>query len=265
MIKKGGNRMNELKVFNFNQVDVVDSREVAKLVEKRHNDLLRDIRGYIEIMEKSGERKIAHSDFFIKSSYKSEQNKEMPCYLLTKKGCDMVANKMTGEKGVLFTAAYVTAFEKMREKMAFEVPKDYPSALRALADAEEKRLALVAENESQRQAIADFQPIKQYVDTILSSTRTMTTTQIAADYDMTARQLNQILHDEGIQHKVNGQWILYKKHMGKGYTKSKTISITRSDGRPDTVLHTEWTQKGRMLIHEILTRRGILAAMDKVA
>ena len=113
--------MNELKVFNFNQVDVVDSREVAVLVEKRHNDLLRDIRGYIEIMEKSGERKIAHSDFFIKSSYQSEQNKEMPCYLLTKKGCDMVANKMTGEKGVLFTAAYVTAFEKMREKVEQEI------------------------------------------------------------------------------------------------------------------------------------------------
>ena len=71
--------------------------------------------------------------------------------------------------------------------------------------------------------------------------------------------------EEGIQHKVNGQWILYKKHMGKGYTKSKTISITRSDGQPDTELNTEWGQKGRMLIHEILTRRGIMAAMDKTA
>lgn len=257
--------MNELTVFNFNQVDVVDSREVAKLVEKRHNDLLRDIRCYIEVMEKSGERKIAHSDFFIKSSYKSEQNKEMPCYLLTKKGCDMVANKMTGEKGVLFTATYVTAFEKMREKVEQELPKDYPSALRALADAAEKQMKLEAENAAQRQAIADFQPIKQYVDTILSSTRTLTTTQIAADYDMSARRLNKILHEEGIQRYVNGQWILYKQHMGKGYTKSKTINITRSDGSPDTVLNTEWTQKGRLMIHEILTARGIQAVMDKQA
>lgn len=257
--------MNELQVFNFNQVDVVDSREVAKLVEKRHNDLLRDIRGYIEIMEKSGERKIAHSDFFIKSSYKSEQNKEMPCYLLTKKGCDMVANKMTGEKGVLFTAAYVTAFERMREQTALTLPKDYPSALRALADSEEKRLALIAENEVQRQAIADFQPIKQYVDTILSSNGTMATSQIAADYDMSARSLNKILHEEGIQRYVNGQWILYKEYMGKGYTKSITIPITRSDGRPDTKLHTHWTQKGRLLIHEILTARGIQAVMDRAA
>ncbi len=103
------------------------------------------------------------------------------------------------------------------------------------------------------------------MDTILSSTRTLTTTQIAADYDMTARKLNKILHEEGIQRYVNGQWILYKQHMGKGYTKSKTINIIRSDGRPDTVLNTEWTQKGRLLIHEILTARGIQAVMDRQA
>lgn len=153
----------------------------------------------------------------------------------------------------------------IRKTGGYNIPKDYPSALRALADAEERRLALVAENEAQRQAIADFQPIKQYVDTILSSDRTLTTTQIAADYDMSARKLNKILHEEGIQRYVNGQWILYKEHMGKGYTKSKTINITRSDGRADIVLNTEWTQKGRLLIHEILTARGFQAVMDREA
>ena len=127
----------------------------------------------------------------------------------------------------------------------------------------EKRKALEAENEQQRQTIKDFEPIKQYVDTILESTGTLTTSQIAADYDLSARTLNKILHEEGVQHNVNGQWILYRKHMGMGYTKSKTIPITRSDGSPDTKLHTQWTQKGRMMIHEILTRRGIKAVMDK--
>lgn len=162
---------------------------------------------------------------------------------------------------------WVTAevLPSIRKTGGYALPKDYPSALRALADAEEKRLSLAAENEAQRQVIADFQPIKQYVDTILSSTRTLTTTQIAADYDMSAKKLNKILHEEGIQRYVNGQWILYKQYMGKGYTKSKTISIIRSDGRPDTVLNTEWTQKGRLLIHEILTARGIQAVMDRKA
>lgn len=151
----------------------------------------------------------------------------------------------------------------IRKTGAYNFPKDYPSALRALADSEEKRMALEAENAIQKQAIADFQPMKQYVDTILESRATMTTTQIAADYDMSARQLNKILHDAGLQHKVNGQWILYKNHMGNGYTKSKTFRITRSDGTHDTVPNTEWSQKGRLKIHNILSARGILANMDK--
>lgn len=114
-----------------------------------------------------------------------------------------------------------------------------------------------------RQVVADFQPIQQYVDTILSSPGTMATTQIAADYDMSAKKLNKILHEEGIQRCVNGQWILYKQHMGKGYTKSVTFNFYHSDGGQDAKPNTQWTQKGRLLIHEILTARGILAVMDR--
>lgn len=153
----------------------------------------------------------------------------------------------------------------IRKTGGYNIPKDYPSALRALADSEEQRLALVAENEAQKQAIADFQPIKQYVDTILSSTGTMTITQIAADYDLSAKRLNRILRDEGIQRCVNGQWILYKKYMGKGYTKSVTFNFIHTDGRPDAKPTTQWTQKGRLLIHNILTARGIQAVMDRRA
>lgn len=151
----------------------------------------------------------------------------------------------------------------IRQTGGYNIPKDYPSALRAFADAEEKRLALEAENEIQRQQIADFQPIRQYVDEILSSTGTMVITQIAADYGMSARALNKILCEEGIQRKVNGQWILYKEHMGKGYTSSKTVQITHKDGTPDTKINTVWTQKGRLMIHEILKSRGIDAVMDR--
>ena len=131
--------------------------------------------------------------------------------------------------------------------------------------AELERDSLRVENEQQRQAIAEFKPMRQYLDTILSSEGTMATTQIAADYDISAKQLNKILHEEGLQRNVNGQWILYREHMGKGYTKSETIAITRSDGRPDTKMYTKWTQKGRVLIHNILTRRGILPVMDRKA
>ena len=153
----------------------------------------------------------------------------------------------------------------IRKTGGYNLPKDYPSALRALADAEEQRLALAAENERQRQVIADFEPMRQYLDTILESRGTMTTTQIAADYDLSAKALNRILHEEGIQHYVNGQWILYKKHMGQGYTKSHTFHFVHSDGRQDAKITTQWTQKGRLMIHEILTKRGIVAVMDRMA
>lgn len=151
----------------------------------------------------------------------------------------------------------------IRKTGGYALPKDYPAALRALADAEEAKLRLLAENQQQAQVIADFEPIRQYVDTILESKGTMATSQIAADYGLTAQKLNKILHEGGVQRNVNGQWLLYAKYMGKGYTKSKTIQSIRSDGRPDTIMQTQWTQKGRLMIHEILTARGIEAVMDR--
>lgn len=108
----------------------------------------------------------------------------------------------------------------------------------------------------QEQQIAEFKPVKDYVDRILSTKSTMTITQIAADYDLSAVKLNKILHEAGLQRKVGDQWILYKQHMTKGYTKSETITFTRSDGRLDAKVNTKWTQKGRLKIHEILTEKG---------
>lgn len=151
----------------------------------------------------------------------------------------------------------------IRKTGGYNLPKDFPSALRALADTEEQRLALLAENERQRQAIADFEPIRNYVDTILSCEGAMAVSQIAADYHISAIKLNRILHEAGLQYRVNGQWILYQQHAGKGYTESETITINHRDGSVTTRLFTRWTQKGRLLIHDILARQGIQAAMDK--
>lgn len=116
----------------------------------------------------------------------------------------------------------------------------------------------------QEQQIAEFQPVRDYVDEILSSTSTLTTTQVAADYDLSARALNKILHEAKLQRNVNGQLILYKDEMGKGYTKSETFTFTRTDGRLDSKIQTKWTQKGRLRIHEILTANGIQAVCKGV-
>lgn len=103
---------NELIVFEENGKLFTDSREVAVMVGKPHNDLMKSIRTYLEYLR---EGDFSQSDYFIESTYINSQNKEMPCYLCTKKGCDMIANKMTGKKGVIFTAKYIEAFNKMAE------------------------------------------------------------------------------------------------------------------------------------------------------
>lgn len=97
-----------------NDVVYADSREVAEIVDKRHADLCRDIAKYIAVLT---ERNFAFSDFFVESSYKDHSGKSNKCYLLTKKGCDMVANKMTGEKGILFTATYIEKFYAMEQEL----------------------------------------------------------------------------------------------------------------------------------------------------
>lgn len=150
-----------------------------------------------------------------------------------------------------------------------EVERDWNSPekvmARALVIANKQIDTLKLENTVQRQVIAEFKPIKEYVDTILSSEDTVTITQIAADYGLSAKALNKILNEQGLIRKVGGQWVLYSNHMQKGYTKSETIDVTRSDGSIKVVMNTKWTQKGRLKIHEILTSLGLKANMDKTA
>lgn len=91
------------------------------------------------------------------------------------------------------------------------------------------------------------------------------TKAIAADYGMSAQELNKILHEAGLQRKVGDQWILYKQHMSKGFTKSETFTFCRSDGRLDSKITTKWTQKGRLEIHNILSNLDIHAVCENVA
>ncbi|KOY64550.1 ORF6C domain-containing protein [Clostridium sporogenes] len=126
--------MNNLQLIN-NKNLTLDSREVAEMVEKRHSDLTRDIRTYCKYLAES---KIALGEYFIESSYIDANNQERPCYLLTKMGCEMVANKMIGKKGVLFTAKYVKRFNQMEQS---ELPK-ISTELRAILMLDNKTIEI---------------------------------------------------------------------------------------------------------------------------
>ena len=135
------------------------------------------------------------------------------------------------------------------------VPKSFAQALRLAADLEEK-------NQLLEQQIAEYEPKISYLDMILSSTDTVATSQIAADYGMSAIALNKLLNKLGVQHKVSGQWLLYRKHMNQGYTKSHTSEISKADGGVKIVMNTKWTQKGRIFIYGLLKQEGLYPQMD---
>lgn len=183
-----------LQVIQHNGVDVIDSREVAEMTGKNHKELLRDIRNYSEIIGNSTERNFALSEFFIESSYKDPTGRTLPCYLITKKGCDMVANKMTGEKGVLFTAAYVTAFEKMQERL--KTPASPAEQLLAQAQ-------LMVEQERRLKAVEEKTQATQ--ETVQSAFSALSHPTVSRDHwqDETRSQIRRMCLENGLNYQTH--------------------------------------------------------------
>ena len=109
---------------------------------------------------------------------------------------------------------------------------------------------------------AQQKPLTDYARHILSSTQTVTITQIAQDYGFTAVRFNELLKHLHIQHKVGGQWILYAPHIGKGYVQSFSSYFVQPDGEVQVKLHTRWTQSGRLFLYEELKRAAVLPLIE---
>lgn len=131
--------------------NTLDSRDVAKMVGKAHFHLLRDINEYIAGMGKitqsknglsNPELKIEVNDFFISSTYIDSTGRTLPNYLITKKGCEFVANKLTGEKGTKFTAAYVTRFNEMEHQQK-AIKSKAPKTDQELSAADKRATAMM--------------------------------------------------------------------------------------------------------------------------
>ena len=123
-------------------VQYIDSREVAEIVEKQHKNLLADINKYVKELTKLN---FQLSDFFIESSYNVEgQSRKYPCYLVTRKGCEFIAHKLTGEKGTKFTATYINRFHQMEDRLS---EKEYEKQLDVIFNCMEKRFQYLTERQ----------------------------------------------------------------------------------------------------------------------
>lgn len=135
-------------------------------------------------------------------------------------------------------------------------------------EAENAKINKVAEQAEEQvlqlsETVASMKPKADYCDIILQSRETVAITQIAQDYGMTAKALNVLLRNFGIQHKVAGQWVLYAPYLPLGYVQSESIPITHTDGRKTIKLFSKWTQKGRLFLYEELKKHNVLPLIEK--
>lgn len=122
----------------------------------------------------------------------------------------------------------------------------------------EKEARLMAE-----QRANELSTKADYCDVILANKSLVTITQIAKDYGMSGKAMNQLLHEKGVIYKQGSVWLLYAKYQGTGWTQSETKMITTRDGMEKAVLNTKWTQKGRLGLYELLKRDGILPLIER--
>lgn len=260
--------MNEIVYRGESNQPLTNSKLVAEVFGKPHKVVLVAIRNILE----GSAQNCAVLEMFSESTYLNEQNKEQPMFIMNQDGFTLLAME--------FKLKYIEAFNAMKrqiEQSNPSVPQNYLEALKSLVKAEEEKQQLALENKKQQEQIltisktnmelgnkiTEMLPKVSYYDKILQSNATMTVTQIAQDYGMSAMRLNKELESMRIQHKVRGQWILFAQFLEGGYVHSRAVDILRSDGRHDVKYNTEWTTKGRIFLYESLKAKGILPLIEQ--
>lgn len=256
---------------------ITNSLLVAEVFEKPHDYVLKAIRKILS----GGIVKNDETPMFEETTYMSEQNKQIyPMFVMNQDGFTLLAMGFNGKKAMEFKLKYIEAFNAMKkqiEQSKPSVPQNYLEALKSLVKAEEEKQQLALENKQKDETIitiskanvelgnkiTEMLPKVSYYDRILQSNATMTITQIAQDYGMSAIAMNKELESMRIQHKERGQWILYAQFLKGGYVHSRAVDIIRKDGRHDVKYNTEWTTKGRIFLYEALKGKGILPLIEQ--
>lgn len=132
-----------------------------------------------------------------------------------------------------------------------------------LKEERQARLELEKENSQLNLELAAATEKTTYLDLILESPDDILITQIAQDYGFSAVKFNRILNELRIQRKVNKQWVLYSRYMGKGYIGSRTQNYVDSKGQERTSITTTWKQKGRKFLYETLKKHGYLPLVEQ--
>ena len=255
--------MNDLVIQNSKGNDVTTSLIVAQVFGKEHSKVCRDI----ESLSCSDSFQAANFGVsFIIRDLPNGGSKQEKMYEMTKDGFSFLVMGYTGEKAGQFKERFINEFNKREQLLKSEdyiLARSQEILNNRVKLMEAKVAQLEEENKLQSLQLKESAPKVEYFDKALSSVGTYTATQIAKEFGWGAEALNRKLKEHGIHYKQNGQWILYAKYDGKGYTKSIPRTFTRSDGTTGSHMQTVWTEKGRKFIYELLDINLKMSTMKK--
>ena len=251
-----------------NLVASISSREVAEMMETRHDNLMNKIEKHTTILEKVSDLKIKVADLWILSSYLDAQGKERKEYQVTKKGCEFLAHKTTGEKGDLFTIRYMNKFEEMEQYIKEQKPKlptTYKEALQHLLVQVEENERLALENkqqtkviEKQSEVIGEMAPKAEYFDALVDN-------NLLTNIRDTAKEL-------GIKERTFTEWLIQKnlcyrdkkrkiKHYANKMKYFELKEFTTAWGHSDT--QTLITPRGKETFRLLLIKDGLIKDHNK--
>lgn len=221
---------------NIIQSDIktMDSSELRDLINECRLGVEQPIR-----LNKLNEKIIdeLEGEHYTKSVVQNVNNTESVIYHLTVEQCTLIG--MRESKTV--RRSILAKLKELESNQAPAIPQTYAAAL-----IEAGRLAQVAEEQAEQLAIAA--PKVEYHDKVLSSDNGLLTTEIAAEFNMSAIKLNRLLQDLKIQRKVGGRWVLTAAMMGQNLTTEETFI----DENGKTRHSMKWSEAGRKLIHELM-------------
>ncbi len=254
--RKGGRGMGEemaraLGIVVRGDRIVVSSRDVARVFEKEHPKVLRDIR------ELSCPEEFRLSNFG-QSSYLNEQGREMPEVLMARDGFTLLAMGYNGDRAMQFKIAYIAEFNRMERELnqgpAFRIPKTLPEALRLAAELEEQRAFLEMENRSLApKALAWEVTAPEGSEMSLQALG-----KELARFGTGPRKIFEALGGMGVLYRLDGYWVPHQEHIDA--KRFRVIRVNKViEGEPRTCMKTLVTPKGRDYVAMLMAGRRAVA------
>lgn len=250
--------------------------ELIKITDQNGKKIVsaRELHNFLEITERFNnwfERQKQYGfdegiDFVGCKVFNTLANQELTDYALTIDTAKEIAMIQRSEKGKLARQYFIECERKLQEQKSKFTSIDLsdPNTVLKLAQnwkeehdkrkkLEQENFLLLEQTNKQTEELIKQAPKVNYVNNVLNSQSTYPITAIAKELGMSAKKLNVILHNKGVQYKIAGAWVLYSKYQNKGYTKTKTTLFTSSDGHQKTSMRTVWTERGRAFIHKLIS------------